>query len=232
MKIDTMTEAQFAALFDHALLRPENQASDFEKHIQECRKYGFYSAAINSSHVSAYVEALSGSGVKVGAAVGFPFGQASARAKAAEARIALDEGADEIDYVLNIGRLLDGDAGYIESEMSAIGAACKEHGAVSKVILENCYLTEQAKILACKIAVASGIDFVKTSTGFAHGGATAEDIVLMKKIVGDQVKIKAAGSMRSLADVSAAIEAGAQRIGSAFSVSILEEFAAKIGNKC
>lgn len=224
MKIDTMTEAQFVQLFDHSLLRPENRAADFEKHIQECRTYGFYSAAVNSAQIPRYVEALAETGVKVGAAIGFPFGQASADAKAAEAQIALEEGADEIDYVLNIGRLLDGDACYIAREMDTIVAVCREHQAVSKVIFENCYLTEQAKRLACEIAVDTGIDFVKTSTGFGPSGATVEDIALMKKIVGNRVKIKAAGAMRTLADVASAVEAGAERIGSAFSVSILEEF--------
>ena len=217
MKIDTMTSAQFAALFDHSLLRPENTCADFARHIQECRQYGFYSAAINTSHVADYVRALEGTGVKVGAAVGFPFGQASAKAKEAEAR-------HEVDYVLNIGKLLDADGAYIEEEMKRIVAQCHDRDAVCKVILENCYLDKQAKVLACEIALRTGIDFVKTSTGFGPGGATAEDVRIMKEVVGTRVKVKAAGAMRTLADVAAAVEAGAERIGSAFSVSILQEF--------
>lgn len=227
MKIDTMTSAQFAALFDHSLLRPENTCADFARHIQECRQYGFYSAAINTSHVADYVRALEGTGVKVGAAVGFPFGQASAKAKEAEARIALEEGAHEVDYVLNIGKLLDADGAYIEEEMKRIVAQCHDRDAVCKVILENCYLDKQAKVLACEIALRTGIDFVKTSTGFGPGGATAEDVRIMKEVVGTRVKVKAAGAMRILADVAAAVEAGAERIGSAFSVPILQEFAGR-----
>ncbi len=224
MRIDTMTAARLAALFDHTLLRPECTASDFQKHIDECKQFHFYSAATHSGHVAEYACALQGSDILVGAAIGFPFGQAAARAKEAEARIALEDGAQEIDYVLNIGKLLDGSLSYIEDEMALILAQCRRHGAVCKVILENCYLTQQAKIAACEIAVKTGIDYVKTSTGFGPGGATVEDIRLMKQIVGDKVRVKASGGMRTLANAAAAIEAGADRLGSAFSVSILEEF--------
>ena len=227
MNMDHMSAAQFAALFDHSLLQPYNTAADFSKHMEECVRYKFYSAAINSSQVPRYVRGLAGTGVLVGAAVGFPFGQASPRAKEAEARIALEEGAREIDYVLNIGRLLDGDHRFIREEMQRLVSLCHDRQAVCKVILENCYLNDDAKKRACEIALDTGIDYVKTSTGFGTGGATAQDVRLMKSIVGDAVKIKAAGAMRSLDAVRAVLDAGAQRIGSAFSVKILREFEAR-----
>lgn len=226
MKLNDLTAGQFAALFDHSLLQPYSTAPDFSRHMDECVRHGFYSAAVNSCQVSRYAQGLRGTGVLVGAAVSFPFGQASPRAKAAEARIALEEGAEEIDYVLNIGRLLDADAAYIRDEMRCMVEVCHSREAVCKVILETCYLTGPAKRLACEIALDTEIDYVKTSTGFGTAGATAQDVRLMKSIVGDKVKVKAAGAMRTLQDVRAVLEAGADRIGSAFSVSILQEFQA------
>lgn len=224
MKIDALTPKELAAYFDHSILRPNSRMEEYLQHIEECKKYGFYSAAINSSMTQFYVKMLKGTGVLVGAAVGFPFGQALVSAKVAETKEAIRLGAGEIDYVLHIGRLLDGEYAYIEDEMQQIVDCCKRGGAVSKVILENCYLGEKEKIKACEIALKTGIDFVKTSTGFGTGGATYDDVKLMKSVVGDKVKIKAAGAMKTLADVAAMIEAGAQRIGSAFGVSIVEDF--------
>jgi len=224
MKIDGMTSIQLASYFDHSILKPNMLYQDFCKHIEECKKYGFYSAAINSSMADMFVEALKETDVLVGVAVGFPFGQASIAAKVAETREAILVGVQEIDYVLNIGRLLDGEYEYIESEMQQIVDCCKQSGVVSKVILENCYLDKTAKIKACEIALKTKIDFVKTSTGFGSGGATVEDIRLMRSIVGKNVKVKAAGGIKSLTDAATMIELGVDRIGSMYSVSILEEY--------
>jgi deoxyribose-phosphate aldolase len=224
MKIDTLTNKELAAYFDHSILQPNKVRSDFIKHIEECKKYGFYSAAVNSCMTEFYVEALKGTSILIGIAIGFPFGQASIGSKVAETKEAIQAGADEIDYVINIGRLLDGDADYIEKEMQAIVDCCHEQGVVVKVILENCFLTEKAKVMACETALKTGIDYVKTSTGFGTGGATYEDILLMRSVVGSKVKIKAAGAMKTLANVAVMVEAGVDRIGSAFSASILDDF--------
>lgn len=225
MKIDTFTTAQLAAYFDHSLLRPNCEKAEFDRHIEECKKYGFYSAAINSAQVPYYVKMLEGSGVKVGAAISFPFGQASKESKLEEVRLAIEQGADEIDYVINIGRLLDGDDGYVRDEMYAIAEHCRARNVLSKVIFENCYLSIEQKKAACRIAVETGIDYVKTSTGFGPGGAEPEDIILMKmETEGSGIKIKAAGAMKTLAKTAQMIELGVNRIGSAFGPSILSDF--------
>lgn len=224
MKIDKLSKKEFAAYFDHSILKPNLMRQDFLQHIEECKKYGFYSAAINSSMTELYVEKLMGTNIRVGVAVGFPFGQASIASKVAETKNSISTGANEIDYVINIGRLLDGEYDYVEKEMQLIVNECKRYGVVSKVILENCYLGKKEKVKACEIAVKTGIDFVKTSTGFGSGGATFEDVELMKSIVGNKAKVKAAGAMKTLVDVSVMIEAGAERIGSAFSAGIMDDF--------
>lgn len=225
MKIDTMTSAELASYFDHSLLRPNCEKAEFDRHIEECKKYGFFSAAINSAQVPYYVRMLEGSGVKVGAAISFPFGQASKESKLEEVRIAIEQGADEIDYVLNIGKLLDGDEGYIRDEMCAIVEHCGVRGILAKVIFENCYLGAEQKQAACRIAVEAGIDYIKTSTGFGPGGAEAGDVVLMKKATeGSGIKIKAAGDMKTLAKTAQMIELGVSRIGSAFGPAIIADF--------
>lgn len=224
MKIDKLTSKELASYFDHSILQPNKLRQDYLKHIEDCKKYGFYSAAINSSMTAFYVETFKWTDILVGVATGFPFGQASIGSKVAETREAILIGAHEIDYVLNIGRLLDGEHDYIEKEMQLIVDCCKEHGVVSKVILENCYLGEKEKVKACEIALKTQIDFVKTSTGFGTGGATYEDVKLMRSVVGNKIKIKAAGAMKTLADVAVMIEAGVERIGSAFSACIMEDF--------
>lgn len=225
MKIDTLTSEQLAAYFDHSLLRPECRKAEFDKHIEECKSYGFFSAAINSAQVPYYVKMLEGSKVKVGAAISFPFGQASKESKLEEVRIAIEQGADEIDYVLNIGRLLDGDEGYVRDEMCAIVEHCRARNILSKVIFENCYLGTEQKEMACRIAVEAGIDYIKTSTGFGPGGAEPEDVVLMKRATeGNGIKIKAAGAMKTLAKTAQMIELGVSRIGSAFGPAIIADF--------
>ena len=227
MRIDSLTPHQLAAYFDHSLLMPNNIRADYDKHIAECKQYGFFSAAVNSAIVPYYVAQLAGTGIPVGAAIGFPFGQANIESKVAETKAAIVQGAREIDYVLNIGRLLDGERGYIQDEMAQVFQVCKNAGIVCKVILENCYLQDTHKIMACEIAVDVGIDYVKTSTGFGSGGATLEDVQLMRSVVGNRVKIKAAGAMKNLEIVANMIELGVDRIGSAFGPAILQDFMAR-----
>ena len=226
MKIKELTPKQLAAYFDHSVLQPFNTMADYDKHIDECLRYGFFSAAVNSHIIPYYVKRLEGSGIPVGASIGFPFGQANIRGKVEEARAAIEEGAKELDYVLNISRLLHGDRDYIKDEMLRLVDLSHSKGIVLKVILENCYLEEKHKVMACEVAVETGIDYVKTSTGFGTGGAVAEDIKLMRSVVGDKVKVKASGAMRNLDITATMVELDVDRIGSAFSAIIMEAFIA------
>ena len=161
----------------------------------------------------------------MGAAIGFPLGQTTIDVKCYETEKAIEEGADEIDYVINIGKLKSGNWAYIEEEMARIVSICKKHNRLSKVIFENCYLTDDEKKRLCEIALRVRPDFVKTSTGFGTGGATVEDVRLMKSIVGSEIGVKAAGGIRSLEDALAMIEAGATRIGTSAGVKIVQEMA-------
>ncbi len=226
---DVMTPEVLAKYFDQTLLKPYASEHDFEVFCAQSAKYHFKMVAINSAPVMMCKKFLADSDVLVGAAIGFPLGQTTLENKLHETEQAIAEGADEIDYVINIGALKSGDVAYIEEEMRAIVALCRKHGKTVKVIFENCYLTEDEKRALCEIALKVRPDFIKTSTGFgtpAPGvavGATVEDVRLMKSIVGDAVKVKAAGGVRTLADALAMIEAGAERIGTSAGVSIIEE---------
>ncbi len=218
-----MPTKEFANLFDHTLLRPHAQEHEFEKLCAEAAKYGFKMVAINAAAVPLCKKLLSGTPVHVGAAVSFPLGQCLLKTKLFETADSIDLGADEIDYVINIGKLKAKDYGYIEREMSGVVNLCRSAGVISKVIFENCYLEDSEKEILCKIAVDTGIDFVKTSTGFGAGGATVEDVALMKRCVGDKVKVKAAGGIRTLESAIAMVEAGAERIGASAGVTIVDE---------
>ena len=180
--------------------------------------------AINSYPVSLCKKLLEGSNVHVGAAIGFPLGQTTIETKCFETNKAIEDGADEIDYVINVGRALDHDYAYIRKEMEAIVSICKEKKVFSKVIFENCYLNKEEIIEVAKIAKEVKPDFIKTSTGFGTSGATVEDVKLMKQIVGDEVKVKAAGGIRDWKTCKAMLEAGAEKIGTSSSIKILEEF--------
>lgn len=227
MKCEISTARQLASYFDYALLGPTCRQAEFDQFLLECKRYQVYSAAVNGAWVSYAVEQLRDTGIKVGSTAGFPFGQMSVAAKREEARIALSQGAEEIDYVLNIGKLLDHDYRYIAEEMREMTALCHGQGALAKVILENCYLSPEEIRGACEVAVEQGIDYVKTSTGFGTGGAEADDVRLMKQVVGDRVRIKAAGAMRTLDKTLQMIELGASRIGSGFIPDIIGEFSAR-----
>ena len=222
-----LTPKTLAGYFDHTLLRPNATDDEFRGLCDDSRSYGFAMVAINSVQVSWCKKLLEGCGVHVGAAIGFPLGQTTIEAKLFETKDALNNGADEIDYVVNLSRLQAKDYAYVEKEMRAITDACRAKGATSKVILETCFLTDELKREMCAIAVDVGIDYVKTSTGFGTGGATIEDIRLMKECVGDKVKVKASGGVRTLDFALELIDAGVSRIGSTASVKIVQELKAR-----
>ncbi|MEG0629127.1 MAG: deoxyribose-phosphate aldolase [Enterococcus sp.] len=215
---------ELANQIDHTLLRADATEKELRQLCQEADRYGFKMVAINSFPVKQCREFLQDSSVHVGAAIGFPLGQTTIATKVFEVQDAIKNGADEIDYVINIGKLKAGDNEYINEEMSAIVKAARSGGILSKVILENCYLTDEEKVTVCEIARAIKPDFVKTSTGFGTGGATLADVALMKKVVGEEVKVKAAGGIRDLTTALAMIEAGAERLGTSSGIQIIEEY--------
>lgn len=222
--MDKITKEKLAKMFDHTLLRADATHREFQKLCEDSMKYGFAMVAVNSYATSICKKYLWGSDVHVGAAISFPLGQTSINSKVYETKDAIQCGADEIDYVINLGELKNGNLKYLEMEMRAIVDVCREQQVISKVIFENCYLTKDEIKQMAAIAVEVMPDFIKTSTGFGTGGAIVEDICLMKSIVGDQVAIKAAGGIRNLDTCLAMIEAGAVRIGTSSSIRILEEF--------
>ena len=219
-----MEKKDLAQMVDHTQLRAYAVKEDFEKLCKEAADYGFKMVAINSYPVELCSKLLKGTGVHVGAAIGFPLGQTTIENKVHETKQAIENGADEIDYVINIGRLKEKDYDYIEREMTEIVKACREKNILSKVIFENCYLTDDEKIKVSEIAVKVKPDFIKTSTGFGTGGATLEDVKLMKSIVKDEVKVKAAGGIRDLDTFLAMVEAGAERIGTSAGIEIMNEY--------
>ena len=227
------TPEQLAKYFDQTLLKPFVTEERLKEFCLESDRYGFAMVAINSAPVQFCREVLKNSSVHVGAAIGFPLGQTTIEDKVFETKQAIKDGADEIDYVVNLVKLKSGDTDFIETEMRSIVDVCKENGKISKVIFENCYLTDDEKKTLCEISLKVLPTFIKTSTGFgtpANGiavGATVEDVRLMKSMVGDAVKVKAAGGVRTLADALAMIDAGAQRIGTSAGVKIVEELKAQ-----
>jgi deoxyribose-phosphate aldolase len=215
---------QVVKLIDHTLLKPEATFEEIEKLCEEAKKYGFYSVCVNPIWVAKAKSLLRGSSVKVCAVVGFPLGALSPEIKTLEARRALREGADEIDMVINIGALKSKDDKLVSRDIRGVVEACDEARAVSKVILEAVLLNDEEKIRACQISMKVGADFVKTSTGFSKGGATVEDIALMARTVAPRkLGVKAAGGVRTYADLLRMVQAGATRIGSSNSVKIVEE---------
>ena len=221
----TLTVKELAGYFDHTLLKAFVTNEDFKKLCDDADKYGFKMVAINSAPVALCKEYLKDSPVHVGAAISFPLGQTTIETKVFETKNAIENGADEIDYVINIVELKNKNYDYIKREMEAIVAVCRENGVLSKVIFENCYLTKDEIAKVAEIAREVKPDFIKTSTGFGTGGATVEDVKLMKSIVGDDVKVKAAGGIRDLETCLAMIEAGAERIGSSSSIEITVAYA-------
>lgn len=215
--------ASYARMIDHTLLKPFIMNEDWKVLCEEAMKYDFKTVAINNAGISICKNYLSQSDVLVDAAVSFPLGQCTLETKIFETRDAIEKGAGEVDYVINIVELKDGNWNYIEKEMASIVAVCREHGVTSKVIFETCYLTDDEKRKLCGVALKVGPDFVKTSTGFGTGGATIKDVRLMKSSVGDSIKVKASGGIRDAETFLAMIEAGASRIGTSSGVKIIEE---------
>ena len=228
MKIN-FTPEQLAKYMDQTLLKPYVTEEQLRAFCEESDRYGFAMVAINSAPVKFCRQVLKDSKVHVGAAIGFPLGQTTIENKVNETELAIAEGADEIDYVVNLVKLKSGELDYIEEEMRRIVAVCRKHNKLSKVIFENCYLSDDEKKTLCRIALKVKPDFIKTSTGFGTPklgiavGATIEDVRLMKAMVGDEIKVKAAGGIRTLADALAMIDAGAERLGTSAGVAIIEE---------
>ena len=217
-----------ARLVDHTNLRPDATRADIERLCNEARSHHFRMVAVNSVQSRLCAELLEGTDVHVGAAISFPLGQTTIAAKVFETRDALSNGADEIDYVVNLTEVKAGDWDYVREEMSQVVAACREVGAISKVIFENCLLTQGEKLRLCEIASEVLPDFVKTSTGFSSGGATVEDVRLMRGHVDPRVKVKAAGGIRTADSFLDMVRAGAERIGCSAGVAIVEELASRI----
>lgn len=222
-----MTKEQLVKLFDHTCLYAYATEAHMKKLCDEARAYNFAMVAVNSVQLKLCKKFLKDTDVHVGAAIGFPLGQTTIASKVFETVDAIQNGADEIDYVINITELKDGNYDYIREEMRQIVAECRKANVISKVIFENCYLTQEEKEILCKIALEVKPDFIKTSTGFGTGGATLDDVKLMKSIVGDAVKVKAAGGVRDLETCMAMVEAGAERIGTSAAVKITEEFVSR-----
>lgn len=224
MNSQTITREELTRLFDHTNLKAFATKEDFRILCDQAKDLHAAMVAINSSPVAWCKEFLKDTDIHVGAAIAFPLGQMSIASKCAEAENAILDGADEIDYVLNVGRLIMGDVDYIEEEMSAMVSLCRKYNKVVKVIFENCYLSKEQIRSAALIAKKVKPDFIKTSTGFGTGGATVEDVKLMKETVGEDVQVKAAGGIRSWQSCAQMIDAGATRIGTSSSYQILEGF--------
>ena len=221
---EMVTVEQLANMIDHTNLKAFADDAAFEKLCDEAKKYNFKMVAINPDQTVRCKKKLEGSPVHVGAAIGFPLGQTTLECKIFETKDAIEKGADEIDYVINVAELKNKNYDYIKKEMEEIVKICREAGKTSKVIFENCYLTDDEKRKVAEIAKEVKPDFIKTSTGFGTGGATVEDVKLMKSVVGDEVKVKAAGGIRDLKTALAMIEAGAERLGTSAGVAIVEEY--------
>lgn len=204
---------------DHTLLKPESTQEQIAKLVSEAKEYDFASVCVNPTWVSYCANELSGTDVKVCTVIGFPLGATTSTTKAFEAKEAIENGASEVDMVINIGLLKSGQYQVVEDDIRAVVEASGDK--VVKVIIEACLLTDEEKVKACELSVSAGADFVKTSTGFSIHGATVEDVALMRKTVGDKVGVKAAGGARSLADAEAFIAAGATRIGTSAGVAIV-----------
>ena len=217
-----ITKVQLAGMIDHSLLKPQSTRTELKKLCTEAIQYEFKAVCINPIHVADAATFLKGSRVLICSVVGFPFGTHSAGVKAAETAEVIKLGAREVDMVIRLGALKEGRNDEVVEDIRAVVEAAS--GFPVKVILETCYLTEEEKTRGCKLAVEAGASFVKTSTGFGAAGATVEDVNLMRKVVGEDVGVKAAGGIRTLADVLKMIEAGANRLGTSGSVSIIQEF--------
>lgn len=216
-----MDKQQLASMIDHTILKADATRESVEKICKEALEYKFASVCINPANIELAAEMLKGSEVKVCTVIGFPLGANTSEVKAFETKDAIAKGADEVDMVINIGRLKDKDYEYVKNDIKAVVEAAKGK-ALTKVIIETCLLTDEEKVKACELSKEAGADFVKTSTGFSTGGATPEDIKLMGETVGPDMGVKASGGVRSFEDAKAVIENGATRIGASSSITICE----------
>lgn len=214
-------EPDLARMIDHTLLKPDATVRDIEKLCEEARRYEFASVCINPSYVPLCAKLLKGTEVKVCTVIGFPLGATSTASKAFETEQAIRDGAQEVDMVMNVGMLKSGDYEYVESDIFAVVSTARRYRVLTKVILETGFLTDEEKIKACVLAKRAGADFVKTSTGFGKGGATAGDIALMRRVVGSAMGVKASGGVRSREDALTMVASGADRIGASASVKIV-----------
>ncbi|BDG46466.1 MULTISPECIES: deoxyribose-phosphate aldolase [Parageobacillus] len=213
-------ENNMAKMIDHTLLKADTTKAQIVKLCEEAKQYGFASVCVNPTWVATAAELLKGTDVKVCTVIGFPLGANTPETKAFEAKNAIENGAAEVDMVINIGALKDGNDDLVERDIRAVVEAAKGKALV-KVIIETCLLTEEEKVRACQLAVKAGADYVKTSTGFSTGGATTEDVALMRKTVGPNIGVKASGGVRDIKSAMAMIEAGATRIGTSSGVAIV-----------
>ena len=227
IQADALDWKSAARLIDHTLLKPEGTRAQIEKLCREAAKYEFASVCVNPTWVSLAAQLLGGTPVKVCTVIGFPLGATLTSAKRNEASECLRLGAQELDMVMNVGAMKSGDRNRVETDIRGVCEVVHAGGGSLKVILENVLLTHEEKVTACEICVSVGADFVKTSTGFAAGGATAEDVALMRATVGNRAGVKAAGGIRSAADLKAMVTAGANRIGASASIAILKELGAE-----
>jgi deoxyribose-phosphate aldolase len=212
-----------AVMIDHTLLKPDAVRAEIETLCREAAEYKFASVCVNPTWVALCSRLLHGSGVRVCSVVGFPLGATTSDTKHFETRRAIFDGAGEIDMVINVGALKSGDLRLVERDIEAVTVPCREAGAISKVIIEAALLTDEEKVTASTLAKAAGADFVKTSTGFGPGGATVADVALMRRVVGEEMGVKAAGGVRDLQGLKAMVAAGATRVGASAGVRIVQE---------
>ena len=205
---------------DHTILKATASSSDVQKLCEEAIEHEFYSVCVNGCYVADAKHLLQGTDVKVAAVVGFPLGAMTTAAKVFEAKEAIENGASEIDMVINVAKLKDGEFEYVENEIRQIKEAIGDN--VLKVIIETCYLTDEEKVKACELSLVAKADFVKTSTGFGNGGATYEDVKLMKSVVGDNAKVKASGGVRDKETAQKYVELGAERLGTSSGIDIVK----------
>ena len=215
--------AGVAAMIDHTLLKPDATRSDIEKLCREAAEFHFATVCVNPVWVAESARLLRGSGVGVCSVVGFPLGATTSDVKHFETRRAIFDGAIEIDMVINVGALKSGDLRTVERDIESVIEPCRQCGVISKVIIEAALLTDQEKVTACTLTKAAGADFVKTSTGFGPGGATVADVALMRRVVGADMGVKAAGGVRDLEGLKAMVAAGATRVGASAGVKIVQE---------
>ncbi|MDO9538326.1 MAG: deoxyribose-phosphate aldolase [Thermoplasmata archaeon] len=215
-----MIDNKIAGMIDHTLLKANATSAQIEKLCAEARQYNFASVCVAPTWVELCRSLVMGSPVKVCAVIGFPLGNAASQAKTLEAKIAVEDGADELDLVMNIGKLLDGDYDFVRDDIQSVVAAA--NGRLVKVIIEFCYLNEEQIIKACQLSKEAGAQFVKTSTGFGTSGATVEAVKLMRQTVGPDIGVKASGGIRNRDDALVMIKAGANRIGTSAGIAIVE----------